>query len=172
MKSLVVREINQSVELMDKFENGDYDYLELEDWFGVNRDYSATGFRYVSVLVSKERDDSRVLSAHEPTMTELRRRRHKRIDINQEYKDIMAVVIQKACQLWKTDQVIKLPMQICLRAQTSLNRMDYGCEWLGGGDWVEKTLYGETTDFYIDAVILKERSVFYPRPYNIYKMWR
>lgn len=172
MKLLFVREIRQSVELMDKFEDGDYDYLALEDWLGVNRDYSATGFRYVSLLVSKEKDTSRVQSSIGPTMTELRRRRHKRIDINQDYKDILAVVIQKACQSWETEQVIKLPMQICLRAQTSLNRMDYGCEWLGGGDWVERTLYGETTDFYIDAIILKERSVFYPRPYSSYKRWQ
>lgn len=55
------------------------------------------------------------------------------------------------------DVEIKLPIQICLRAQTSWNRMDYGCEWLGGGDREEKTLYGEATDFYIDSVVLRER---------------
>ena len=34
--------------------------------------------------------------------------------------------------------------------------MDYGCEWLGGGDWEEKTMYGETTDFYIIGIIMHE----------------
>lgn len=159
---------------MDKFQDGDYDYLVLKDWFGVYRDYSATGFRYVSLLVSKERDASRALTSLGPTMTELRRRRHKRIDLNKDYEDIMAVIIQKACQSWdnEPEPIIKLPMQICLRAQTSLNRTDYGCEWLGGGDWVEKTLYGETTEFYIDAITLTECSGFYPRPYSCYKPWQ
>lgn len=165
MKSLVVEKIKKSIDLMDEFENGEYDYLELKDWFWVkdleNRRMKFddnTGTLSISLLVVKNRDKNRVLCKYEPTMTELRQMQHHGLSLDKEYeKDSFDDIIRNGCKTWKQDVEIKLPIQICLRAQTSWNRIDYGCEWLGGGDWEEKTLYGETTNFYIDSVILRER---------------
>lgn len=150
---------------MDEFENGEYDYLELKDWFWVkdleNRPMkfdNNIGTLSISLLVVKNRDKNRALCKYEPTMTELRQMQHHGLSLDKEYeKDLFDDIIRNGCKTWKQYVEIKLPIQICLRAQTSWNRIDYGCEWLGGGDWEEKTLYGETTDFYIDSVILRER---------------
>lgn len=90
-------------------------------------------------------------------MTELRQMQHHGVSLDEEYEGgSMDQIIRDACKAWKINEYIELSQVICLRAQTSWNRMDYGCEWLGGGDWVEKTLYGETTDFYITGIILRE----------------
>lgn len=166
MNSLVVREIKHSVDLMDKFEDGDYDYLELKHWFWV-RDYKDrewvsndnTGFYYVTLLVSKIRDKDKKLCVYSPSMTELRQMKHHGIALDEDYPEgSMDEIISSACRVWETDVTIELPVQICLRAQTSWNRINYGCEWLGGGEWEEKTLYGETTDYFITGIILRERN--------------
>lgn len=165
MKSLVAEQIKKSIDLMDEFEDGEYDYLELRDWFWVSDkeerriDFNDnTGTLNISLLVVKNRDKKRGVCRIEPTMTELRQMQHHKLCLDKEYEeDSIDDIIRDACRTWKQDVEIKLKKQICLRAQTSWNRMDYGCEWLGGGDWEEKTLYGETTDFFIDSVILHER---------------
>lgn len=149
---------------MDKFEDGDYEYLELEHWYWVkdlkDRKWSFddnTGILYVSLMVTKNRDRNKGLCLYEPTMTELRQNQHHGLALDEEYKeDSIDQIIRDACKKWIKDEYIELEKQICLRAQTSWNRMDYGCEWLGGGDWEEKTLYGETTNFYISGIILRE----------------
>ena len=149
---------------MDKFEDGDYDYLELEHWFVVrdlkDRKLSFddnTGRYYISLMVSKTHDRSKKVCNYEPSMSELRQMQHYGIALDEEYEsDSMDSIIKDACKTWEKDTFIELSSDICLRAQTSWNRMDYGCEWIGGGDWEEKTLYGETTDFYITGIILRE----------------
>lgn len=45
--------------------------------------------------------------------------------------------------------------------QTSDNRMGYGCEWIGGGDYIEGTLYGEVTDFMVVGIIYEGSSWYY-----------
>lgn len=149
---------------MDEFEDGDYELLELQHWFWVrdlkDREISFTdntGKFYISLMVSKNRNRNKTLCKVEPTMTELRQMQHHGIALDEEYEEgSMDFIIREACKTWKKDVYIELESEICLRAQTSWNRMDYGCEWLGGGDWEEKTLYGETTDFYISGIILRE----------------
>lgn len=164
LKNLVVSEIKRSIDLMDEFEDGDYEYLELKNWFWVkdlkDRKWAFddnTGIYYVSLMISKNRNREKKLCSKEPTMTELRQMQHHGVVLDEDYKEgSMDQVISMACKKWEKDIFIELPMEICLRAQTSWNRMDYGCEWLGGGDWEEKTLYGETTDFFITGIILRE----------------
>lgn len=162
---LSVSNIKRSIDLMDEFVDGDYEYLELKNWFSVidsrNRGYSVydnTGRMQVSLIVSEKRlDREKPLCAYEPTMTELRHMKYHHIYLDCEYpEDSMSHSIRIACQKWKKDEFIDLPNEICVRAQTSYNRMDYGCEWLGGGDWEEKTMYGETTDFFIIGIVMRE----------------
>ena len=165
MKSLVIEKIKKSICLMDEFTNGEYDYLELRDWFWI-KDLEKrqlqfddnSGIFNISLLISKNRDRKRKLCKFEPSMTELRQMRHHGLCLERNYEDdSLDGIINNACRIWKKDMEIKLSTQICLRAQTSWNRLDYGCKWLGGGDWEERTLYGETTDFYIDSIILREQ---------------
>lgn len=164
MKTLVVKQIKRSIEIMDEFDGGDFDYLELNDWLSVvdsyARQYSVydnSGRLNISLMILQKSIPNKRWCNSEPTMTELRQMQHKRISLDIDYpEDSMFGIIKEACKIWKVNEFIELPMNICLRAQTSYNRMDYGCEWLGGGDWEEKTLYGETTDFYIVGIILHE----------------
>ncbi len=163
MNTLIVNEIKRSIDLMDEFETGEYEYLELKNWFWVmdskDRKWSFddnSGIYYVSLLVAKKNYKGPYCE-YEPTMTELRKMQHHGVALDEVYEDgSMDQIIRDACKVWKVDEFIELSKVICLRAQTSWNRMDYGCEWLGGGDWEEKTLYGETTDFYITGIILRE----------------
>ena len=163
MNNLIVKDIKRSIELMDEFEDGYYDYLELEHWFFVGKTRgvafygrSSTDHFHINLLISKKRDRKREISMDSPTMTELRKMQYHGIYLDGDYSvNSMDGIIRDACLKWEKDVVINLPMQICLRAQTSNNRTDYGCEWLGGGDWIEKTLYGDTTDFFITAIVLK-----------------
>lgn len=164
-KCLSVSNIKKSIELMDEFLDGDYEFLELKNWFSVtdshNRSFSVydnSGRMQISLIISKERMNVNApLCSYEPTMTELRQMKSHHIFLDREYdQDTMSYSIRSACEKWKKDEFITLPINICLRAQTSYNRMDYGCEWLGGGDWEEKTMYGETTDFFIVGIILHE----------------
>lgn len=164
INSLVVKEIKKSIDLMDKFEDGDYEYLELEHWYWVkdskDRKWSFddnTGVLYISLIITKNRNHKKELCSYQPTMTELRQKQHHGIVLDEEYQNgSIDQIIRDACKSWTKEEYIELEKQICLRAQTSWNRIDYGCEWLGGGDWEEKTLYGETTDFYISGIILRE----------------
>ena len=163
IKTLVVKEIKRSIELMDEFEDGDYEFLELQDWFWVrdlrDRMYSVfdnTGRFNISLMVSKKRNRNKNLCRTSPTMTELRQMQHHGVALDEDYEiGSMDQIIRDACKIWEKDVFVELETEICLRAQTSWNRMDYGCEWLGGGDWEEKTLYGDTTDFYITGIILR-----------------
>ena len=172
MKTLVVNEIKRSIEIMDEFVDEDYDLLELKNWFGVcdskNRPFSMfdnAGRMQVSLIVSKEHDKSKGLCEYEPTMTEVRQMKHERcLFLDFPYPEgTMLKILCEACKVWEKDVFIPLETEICLRAQTSYNRMDYGCEWLGGGDWEEKTMYGETTDFFIVGVILHEPYKHFPQ---------
>lgn len=164
INTLVVKEIKRSIDLMDEFEDGDYDFLEMQHWFWVKdskeRDFSFTdnaGRFYISLMVSKVRNRNKALCKYEPTMTELRQMQHHGLTLDEYYEEgTIDSIIRDACKVWRKNEFIELSTEICLRAQTSWNRMDYGCEWLGGGDWEEKTLYGETTDFYITGIILRE----------------
>lgn len=164
MNTLVVKEIKKSIDIMDEFEGGEYDYLEMQHWFWVrDKEERSLSFNdnagrfYISLMISKTRNKEKPLCKIEPTMTDLRKMQHHGISLNGQYqKDSIDEIIRQACTKWEKDIFIELPMTICLRAQTSWNRMEYGCEWLGGGDWEEKTLYGETTDFFISGIILRE----------------
>lgn len=164
MNILEVKNIKKSIELMDKFEDGDYDYLELKDWFTVRKShntefslYDNSGRLGVSLMVSTKPLKDMPFFTTEPTMTEIRQIQHHSFCLDIEYPECSIYnLLKKSCLCWKTNEFITLEKQICLRAQTSFNRMDYGCEWLGGGDWEEKTLYGETTDFFITGIILNE----------------
>lgn len=163
MNTLVVKDIRRSIELMDEFEDGEYEYLELSNWFwvkdSINRHWvinDNTGIYDVSLMVAKVTEKKNYCD-YEPTMTEFRQKQHHGINLDEEYPDgSMDQIIRDACKSWKVNEFIELSKVIRLRAQTSWNRMDYGCEWLGGGDWEEKTLYGETTDYFITGVILRE----------------
>lgn len=150
---------------MDEFVDGEYDFLELKNWFGVTDShdrgfsvYDNTGRMQISLIVAKDRyNEQAPLFEYDPTMTELRQMKHHHIYLDSDYpEDSISYSIKLACEKWVKDEFIPLPIEICLRAQTSYNRMDYGCEWLGGGDWEEKTMYGETTDFFIVGIILHE----------------
>ena len=162
---LTVSDIKKSIEVMDEFVDGKYEFLELKNWFGVTDShdrgfsvYDNTGRMQISLIVAKDRYNKQVpLFEYDPTMTELRQMKHHHIYLDRDYpEDSILYSIKLACEKWVKDEFIPLPIEICLRAQTSYNRMDYGCEWLGGGDWEEKTMYGETTDFFIIGVVLHE----------------
>lgn len=162
---LTVSNIKKSIELMDEFVDGNYDYLELQNWLGAidshDRGFSVydnSGRMRISLIIAKERfNDSAPLCNYKPTMTELRQMRYRQVYLDGLYSEnTIYSSIRLACKKWEKDVFIPLPIEICLRAQTSYNRMDYGCEWLGGGDWEEKTMYGETTDFYIIGIIMHE----------------
>ena len=162
---LTVTDIKKSIEVMDEFVDGDFDFLELKNWFNVVDTkkhvfsaYDNSGQMRVSLIVAKKRLNPQApLCEHDPTMTELRQSKHFHLFLDWDYPvDSISYSIRQACERWVKDEFIPLPYEICLRAQTSYNRMDYGCEWLGGGDWEEKTMYGETTDFFIVGIVLHE----------------
>ena len=163
MKKLIVTEIKRSIEVMDEFVDGDYDVLELKNWMTVHKSKNVRFSVYdnsdrfrISLIISKERDMNKPLCEYSPTMTEFRQYL-RGVCLDSYYVEgSMLQIIRDACKTWTKNVVIPLSAEICLRAQTSYNRMDYGCEWLGGGDWEEKTMYGETTDFFISAIILNE----------------
>lgn len=167
-KTLVVKEIHRSIDLMDEFEDGDYDYLELQHWFTVSQTGkvnwnlgNATGRFYISLMISKKRNTNKDLCSESPTMTELRQMQHHYIYLDWQYlENSIDQIIQDACKIWEKDIFIELKKEIHLRAQTSWDRQDYGCEWLGGGDWEPKTLYGDTSDFYITGIILRQPYVY------------
>ena len=127
--------------------------------------FDNAGQMQVSIIVSKEHDRNKGLCEYEPTMTEVRQMKHERcLFLDFPYPEgTMLKILCDACKAWKKDIFIPLDTEICLRAQTSYNRMDYGCEWLGGGDWEEKTLYGETTDFFIVGIVLHEPYKHFPQ---------
>lgn len=164
MKVLEAKHIKKSTELMEEFEVGDYDFLELRDWLQVVESskskfsvYDNSDCFNISIMISKTRNPEKTLFPYSPTMTEFRQTHRHSIYLDSEYpEDAFYSLIQKACMKWKKDVYIELEKEVCLRAQTMENRTDYGCEWLGGGDWVEKTMYGETTNFFITGIILRE----------------
>ncbi len=161
---LTVKHIKKSIEVMDEFEFGDYDYLELKGWFCARKSSASSFSVYdnsnrfeISLMISKTRDKTKSLISYEPTMTELRQMQYRSVNLDGNYpKDSLIGVIRDACVKWEKDIYIELDMEICLRAQNSMNRTDYGCEWLGGGDWEEKTLYGETTNYFITGIMLRD----------------
>ena len=61
---------------------------------------------------------------------------------------------------YKNGTIIPLRTPCSFGAQDSSNREDYGCEWTGGGDWEEKTLYGEVTDYMVIGVQIYDDSYF------------
>ena len=113
---------------------------------------------YVSLIIERQPclNQSRcIVNTESLTMTELKNRKGYRIRSGYDYGKISIYSkFLEACKTWSENTEIQLKNAITIRAQTSKNRQDYGCEWIGGGDWVEHTLYGDTTDFYITKIIL------------------
>lgn len=54
----------------------------------------------------------------------------------------------------KNNEIYAFDIPFLIGGQTSSNRTGYGCEWLGGGDYIEGTLYGEVTSFMIVGFIV------------------
>ena len=78
MKTLVVKQIKRSIEIMDEFDGGDFDYLELNDWLSVAdsyaRQYSVydnSGRLNISLMISQKSIPNKRWCNSEPTMTEL-----------------------------------------------------------------------------------------------------
>ena len=122
MNTLVVKEIRRSIELMDEFEDGDYEYLELSNWFwvkdSINRHWvidGNTGIYDVSLMVAKV-TEKKDYCDYEPTMTELCQKQHHGINLDEEYTDgSMDQIICDACKNWKVNEFIELSKVIRLR---------------------------------------------------------
>lgn len=138
-----------TIQLLDEFCSSNKDFLILDNQFFLNNNR-----RFISLIVIPKYIDI-YCEDTQPTMTELKYNSWK--NINYISCEKLQPLIQELVKIDKTQikentiYVFKTPFLI--GGQTSNNRTGYGCTWIGGGDYIEGTLYGEVTDFMVVGFI-------------------
>lgn len=140
----------KTVDLMDEYEESNVPYLVLDGSFkkSITQD--------IALIIT--RDNPRMTDNNYPTMTELKKciNKYPNSPYLPDRMKYLASVISKTIneENYPDNTILPLKEPCSFGAQSSINRMDYGCEWLGGGDWEEKTLYGEITEYMIVGIML------------------
>lgn len=172
-KCLRVDKIEKSIPLIDKFIDADngYEYLVLQNWLYLHTSQSKQkDDYYISLCISEDLPD-RELCSDDITMTRLKELHHHSVFMRYNLDDIPFGIMPSIQRTLATvdfsniDFTTMIPLEypVHLRAQGSHNRTGYGWEWDwtdGYGDYIEGTFYGETTDFYITHILLKQRERF------------
>lgn len=142
-----------TVNLLDEFCSSGKDFLILKDQFVI---YNNAG--YISLIITPRYREIDV-EYTQPTMTELKQNVGKRI------RSISCSRLQPLLE--EVDKIDRennsvpkgskfaFERPFLIGGQTSDNRTGYGCEWIGGGDYIEGTLYGEVTDFMVVGIIFE-----------------
>lgn len=143
----------KTVDLMDEFEDSKKTYLKLFHTFKYDIFYDIN-----LIIAQVPREKTYVIYDDQPTITELKSCIGKRLSDCKIPKRMryMAKIIAKTLENEPVVEYKNIPLiEPCLLgAQSSANRTDYGCEWIGGGDWIEKTMFGEVTDYLVVGVSL------------------
>lgn len=140
----------KTIDLMDEYEDSNAPYLVLDGSFkkSITQD--------IALIIT--RDDSKMTDNYYPTMTELKKCINKyptSILVPDRMKHLASVISDTINDgSYPDNTILPLKEPCSFGAQSSINRMDYGCEWLGGGDWEEKTLYGEITEYMVVGIML------------------
>lgn len=148
-----LRNNTSTVELLDEFCDSKKDFLILREQFSV---YNNSG--YVSLIITPCYRDIKVEST-QPTMTELKQNVGKGVRyISCARLQPLLAEINKIDMMYKSipkGSKFAFDCPFLIGGQTSDNRTGYGCEWIGGGDYIEGTLYGEVTDFMVAGIIFE-----------------
>ena len=151
--SFKLRSNTSTVNLLDEFCLSKKDFLILKEQFAM---YNNAG--YISLIITPRYREIEV-EYTQPTMTELKQNVGKRI------RSISCSRLQPLLE--KIDKIDRennsvpkgskfaFERPFLIGGQTSDNRTGYGCEWIGGGDYIEGTLYGEVTDFMVVGIIFE-----------------
>lgn len=148
-----------TVNLLDEFCASKKDFLVLKDQFAA---YNNTG--YISLIITPRYQNIEVEHT-QPTMTELKQNVGKQIHniscprLQPLLKEIDKINRENNPISKGSKFAFERPFLI--GGQTSANRTGYGCEWIGGGDYITGTLYGEVTDFMVVGIIFEGYSWYY-----------
>lgn len=142
-----------TVDLLDEFCDSKKDFLILRNQFLV---YNNSG--YVSLIITPRYRNITVEST-QPTMTELKQNVGKGVRyISCDRLQPLLTEIDKIDMLYESipqGSKFVFDYPFLIGGQTSDNRTGYGCEWIGGGNYIEGTLYGEVTDFMVAGIIFE-----------------
>ena len=151
--SYKLRNNTSTVDLLDEFCASKKEFLILNDQFSV---YNNSG--YVSLIITHRYREIPVENT-QPTMTELKQNVGKGVRyISCDRLQPLLKEIDKVDRDYKNvpkGSKFAFERPFLLGGQTSDNRTGYGCEWIGGGDYIEGTLYGEVTDFMVVGIIFE-----------------
>ena len=144
--------------IMDEFYYSDKKFLVFYDVLL----YYFECFYDVHFILTKYVKDLKTANINPPTLTELKRSSGKAVISNQFPDRMLPVInhIQAICnQNNPNDQekiIIPFDTPFPIGGQTFNDQEGYGCEWIGGGDYIEGTLYGQTTSFLIGGIIIQK----------------
>lgn len=143
--------IDKSVNLLDKFTVNQYTKLILENY--IELDYFDNS---ISLVIGYGRVKNDYKYDFNITMTKLKSIYGKQVNSSDKDSDIREFlnVIRDNISKYKNESVIVLDKVIHLRGQTSTNRTGYGNEYDGYYLVHEGTNYGETSDFYIEKIVI------------------
>lgn len=148
--SCKLRSNTSTVDLLDEFCSSKKEFLILRDQFSVHNNSG-----YVSLIITPRYQEISV-EYTQPTMTELKQNVGKGIHyISCARLQPLLAEIDKIDMKYKSipkESKFAFECPFLIGGQTSDNRTGYGCEWLGGGDYIEGTLYGEVTDFMVVGI--------------------
>lgn len=148
-----LRNNTSTVDLLDKFCSSKKDFLILKEQF-----LMFDNFGNISLIVTPRYREIKA-EYTQPTMTELKQNVGKDIHhISCSRLQPLLEEIRKIDATYKSiseGQKFAFERPFLIGGQTSDNRTGYGCEWLGGGDYIEGTLYGEVTDFMVVGIIFE-----------------
>lgn len=141
-----------TVKLLDEYCSSKKDFLILKNQFWLKNNRT-----YVSLIITASNN---YIDAEktQPTMTELKQNSGKIVHLincnrlNPLLKEIE--LIDKENKSLAEGSIFAFNCPYLIGGQTSLNRTGYGCEWIGGGDYIEGTLYGEVTDFMVVGILI------------------
>ena len=140
-----------TIDLLDKFCSSRKDVLILKNqfWLPNNRVYASLIVTPYYSCINSERT--------QPTMTELKKNVEKNINTVSCYR--LTPLKQELSKIDKNNELNNSSTYVfdtpfLIGGQTSNNRTGYGCEWIGSGDYIEGTLYGEVTNFMIAGFIV------------------
>lgn len=149
--SCQLRNNTLTVDLLDDYCDSKKDFLILKNQFSLLNNYG-----YVSLIITPHYREMKTENT-QPTMTELKQNVGKRISnisclrLQPLLKEIQN--IDNTYEKISRGSKFAFERPFLIGGQTSDNRTGYGCEWIGGGDYIEGTLYGEVTDFMVVGII-------------------